>query len=168
MTDQIFYLFSAVLLGLVVGALIMYFSTGANKDSDKTIAELEKKIKTYQNDVAEHFEKTADLVDDLTQSYKNVFDHLGKSARDLMTDDQIRQIERRQSNKVTLEFLKSEEEEQKQHEEEELDDLLTKTSERKTREDPVVTDPEVVTEDVSEGKSKASDSDDEYDENSYT
>jgi uncharacterized membrane-anchored protein YhcB (DUF1043 family) len=106
MSDQLFYLFSAVLLGLVIGALIMYFSSAGDKNSKDTIDELEKKLNQYQNDVAEHFEETANLVDDMTQSYKKVFDHMGKSARLLMTEEQIaEQIEKRKGNKVTLEFL---------------------------------------------------------------
>ena len=109
MPDQLFYLFSAVLLGLVIGALIMYFSSGDDKSSKETIAKLEKKLNRYQNDVAEHFEETANLVDDMTQSYKKVFDHMGKSARLLMTEEQIaEQIEKRKGNKVTLEFLTDE------------------------------------------------------------
>lgn len=105
MSDQIFYLFSAVLLGLVIGALIMYFASGKGSNSAKTV-ELEEKLKTYQEDVVQHFEKTADLVDDLTQSYKKVFDHLGNSARELMTDEQLQlQMEKRKGQKVTLEFL---------------------------------------------------------------
>jgi len=87
MPDQIFYLISAVLLGLVLGALFMYFVSGANKDSDQTIKVLEKKLNTYQKDVSNHFEETANLVDELTNSYKKVFDHLGKSACKLMTDE---------------------------------------------------------------------------------
>jgi len=109
MSDQLFYLFSAVLLGLVIGALIMYFSSGDDKGSKETIAELEEKLNRYQKDVAEHFEETANLVDDMTQSYKKVFDHMGKSARLLMTEEQIaEQIEKRKGNKVTLEFLTDE------------------------------------------------------------
>ncbi|MBL4661615.1 MAG: DUF1043 family protein [Alcanivoracaceae bacterium] len=106
MTDQIFYLFSAVLLGLVIGALIMYFISGSNKDPKEEIAKVEDKLNTYQKNVSQHFEQTADLIDELTQSYKKVFDHLGESARELMTDEQIQiQIEKRRGNKVTLEFL---------------------------------------------------------------
>jgi len=109
MSDQVFYLFSAVLLGLVLGAIFMYFASGANKDSDHTIKELEKKLNSYQEDVSNHFEETANLVDELTNSYKNVFDHLGKSARKLMTEEQIQhQIEKRKGHKVTLEFLTEE------------------------------------------------------------
>ncbi|VAW40801.1 hypothetical protein MNBD_GAMMA01-257 [hydrothermal vent metagenome] len=111
MSDQIFYLFSAVLLGVVLGALVMYLIAGKSKDSNSSIAEVEEKLNDYQQDVVQHFEQTADLVDELTQSYKKVFDHLGKSARELMTDEQIQiQIDKRRGNKVTLEFLTEESE----------------------------------------------------------
>ncbi len=105
MSDQVFYLFSAVLLGLVIGAMLMYFASGKGSSSTKT-TELEEKLNDYQQDVVEHFEKTADLVDELTQSYKKVFDHLGESAKELMTEEQLKlQIEKRKGRKVTLEFL---------------------------------------------------------------
>ncbi len=105
MSDQVFYLFSAVLLGLVIGAMLMYFASSKGSNSTKTI-ELEEKLNDYQQNVVEHFEKTADLVDELTQSYKKVFDHLGESAKELMTEEQLQlQIEKRKGSKVTLEFL---------------------------------------------------------------
>lgn len=106
MTDQLFFIITAVLAGIVVGAFIMYFINNKGKNSAKNIAEVEEKLTSYQEDVVQHFEQTADLVDELTQSYKKVFDHLGKSARQLLTDEQVKaQIEKRKDNKVTLAFL---------------------------------------------------------------
>jgi uncharacterized membrane-anchored protein YhcB (DUF1043 family) len=124
MTDQMFYLFSAMLLGLVIGALIMYFVSGKSSHSPKT-AELEETLKKYQEDVVQHFEQTADLVDELTQSYKKVFDHLGKSAKQLMTEEQLQlQIDKRKGNKVTLEFLPDDDsQEYAQVENDDLDNL---------------------------------------------
>ncbi|MCF6300178.1 MAG: YhcB family protein [Proteobacteria bacterium] len=106
MSNQLFYLFSAGLFGLVIGALIMYFAGGKNKNSEKSIEAVEEKHNNYQQDVVQHFEQTADLVDELTQSYKKVFDHLGQSARQLLTEEQVQeQIEKRKHNKITLAFL---------------------------------------------------------------
>jgi uncharacterized membrane-anchored protein YhcB (DUF1043 family) len=106
MSDQLFYLFSALLLGLVIGALIMYFVAGSSKGSQQTISNLEKELESYKQDVAEHFEQTADLVDDMTKSYKKVFDHLGQSAKKLMTEEQYqKQLELRKGNQVTLGYL---------------------------------------------------------------
>lgn len=106
MPDQVFYLISAVLFGLVIGAIIMYFASGSKNKSDKTIVNLKQELKTYQHNVAEHFEQTAELIDDLTNSYKKVFDHLSTSARKLMTPEQIeKQIEQRKGNKIVLQYL---------------------------------------------------------------
>ena len=110
MSDQLFYLFSATLFGIVIGAFAMYYFSHKNGSSSKSVEEIEEKLNNYQQDVVNHFEKTADLVEDLTQSYKKVFDHLGSSAKDLMTEKQLQfQIEKRKGNKVTLEFLNVEE-----------------------------------------------------------
>ena len=109
MTDQLFYLISACLFGLVLGALIMYFASAKSRKSNKSISEVENKLSSYQQDVVQHFEQTADLVDELTNSYKKVFDHLGKSARELLTKEQVEeQIIKRKDNHVVLGFLTEE------------------------------------------------------------
>ena len=106
MDNQVFIIISAVLFGLVVGAIIMYFASGSSKNEQEKIAQVEKKLNKYQQDVVQHFETTADLVDDLTQSYKKVFDHLSVSAKQLLTDEQVKeQIEKRKDKKVVLGFL---------------------------------------------------------------
>lgn len=123
MQDQLFYIFSAALLGIAIGALIMYFAADKNKNSEKNIAEIEEKLQDYQKDVVNHFEQTADLVDDLTKSYKKVFDHLGKSARELMTEEQVQyQIEKRKGNQITLAFLAEETGQGNQEEQQAEDD----------------------------------------------
>ncbi len=112
MTDQLFYLISACLFGLVLGALIMYFASAKSRKSNKSISEVENKLSSYQQDVVQHFEQTADLVDELTNSYKKVFDHLGKSARELLTEEQVEeQIIKRKDNHVVLGFLTEEKKE---------------------------------------------------------
>ncbi len=108
MDNQVFYILSAVLLGLVIGALIMYFASN-NKNDASEVQKVEQKLNTYQKDVEQHFEKTADLVDDLTQSYKKVFDHLSQSAKLLLTEEQVQeQIEKRKDKRITLGFLADE------------------------------------------------------------
>ena len=111
MDNQVFIIISAVLFGLVVGAIIMYFASGSSKNEEEKIAQVEKKLNKYQQDVVQHFETTADLVDDLTQSYKKVFDHLSVSAKQLLTDEQVKeQIEKRKDKKIVLGFLSDESE----------------------------------------------------------
>lgn len=109
MDNQTLILITATLAGIAVGALVMYFLSSKGSNSAKSVAQVEEKLTKYQEDVVTHFEQTADLVDDLTQSYKKVFDHLGQSARELLTDEQVKeQIEKRKDNQITLGFLTEE------------------------------------------------------------
>ncbi len=109
MDNQTLFLITATLVGIAIGALIMYFLSGKGSNSAKSVAQVEEKLTKYQEDVVSHFEQTADLVDELTQSYKKVFDHLGQSARELLTEEQVKaQIEKRKDRKVTLGFLTEE------------------------------------------------------------
>ncbi len=109
MDNQTLFLITATLAGIAIGALIMYFLSGKGSSSAKSVAQVEEKLTKYQEDVVSHFEQTADLVDELTQSYKKVFDHLGQSARELLTEEQVKaQIEKRKDRKITLGFLTEE------------------------------------------------------------
>ncbi len=109
MDNQTLFLVTATLAGIAIGVLIMYFLSGKGSSSAKSVAQVEEKLTKYQEDVVSHFEQTADLVDELTQSYKKVFDHLGQSARELLTEEQVKeQIEKRKDRKITLGFLTEE------------------------------------------------------------
>ncbi len=109
MDNQTLILITATLTGIAIGALIMYFLSGKGSSSAKSVAQVEEKLTKYQEDVVSHFEQTADLVDELTLSYKKVFDHLGQSARELLTEEQVKaQIEKRKDRKITLGFLTEE------------------------------------------------------------
>ena len=62
------------------------------EDLDAKTEELE----VYREDVSEHFLRTAELVDNLTQSYKAVYDHLEGGAYQLVGDEKFRkQLEQR-------------------------------------------------------------------------
>ncbi len=59
--------------------------------------------------MSQHFAQTADLIDDLTQSYKAVFEHLGSSARNLLTEEEVKHhLQSRASKAVTLTYLADE------------------------------------------------------------
>lgn len=107
--DHILNLIIAAVIGLVIGGLFMYF-TLARKTSDKSVKAVEKKLENYQQDVETHFAKTADLIDNLTDSYKDVFEHLSESAEKLLTEDQLKnQLINRKSREVTIKYLKGSE-----------------------------------------------------------
>ena len=62
---------------------------------DKLDAKTEE-LEVYREDVSDHFLRTAELVDNLTQSYKAVYDHLEGGAYQLIGDEKFRkQLEQR-------------------------------------------------------------------------
>ncbi len=106
MSDWILIL-SAGLLGLAIGVAVMYL-LNQRKGQQHSVREMEKKLDDYQHKVEDHFAKTADLIDNLTDSYQAVFSHLSESAEELLTDEQIRQqLINRRSREVTIKYLKS-------------------------------------------------------------
>jgi len=61
----------------------------------ETTAELEKatsELKSYRNNVTEHFTETARLVDNLNQSYKQVHDHLAQGVGELIPEETRQKI----------------------------------------------------------------------------
>lgn len=101
---------SAALLGCALGMAGMYL-VSQRKGQQHSVKEMEQRLDDYQHKVEEHFTKTADLIDNLTDSYQAVFTHLSESAEDLLTDEQIRQqLINRRAREVTIKYLKSNEE----------------------------------------------------------
>ncbi len=79
----------AFALGLAAGYAIHFFLNADNKRSEALAQELEKlKAETarYRGEVAEHFERTSELVQDMTSSYKKVYEHLASSSAKLCGD----------------------------------------------------------------------------------
>lgn len=105
--DDILNMIMAGIVGLVIGGVFMYFAQ-KNKTTGKSVKAVEEQLENYQQDVESHFAKTADLIDNLTNSYKEVFEHLSDSAENLLTEEQIKnQLINRKSREVTIKYLKS-------------------------------------------------------------
>jgi len=105
--ENLIYILVAGVLGLLLGMLLMQL---LHKQSTSTtdVKAVQEKLDSYQLEVETHFSKTADLIDNLTDSYKQVFEHLSDSAENLLTDEQIQhQLSNRKSREVTIKYLKS-------------------------------------------------------------
>ncbi len=103
------YIMVGGVFGLLLGMLIMYLlqKQSAGHSDARTVQE---KLDAYQEQVEGHFAKTADLIDNLTESYKAVFEHLSDSAETLLTEEQIKnQLANRKSREVTIKYLKGSE-----------------------------------------------------------
>lgn len=80
---------------LVVGLIIGYISAAKRAPSPQTQRKLEEHLQKledqqedYQHQVTEHFSETAQLLNQLTDNYKEVHEHLAKGAQLLCADQQ--------------------------------------------------------------------------------
>jgi uncharacterized protein len=80
-------------LALAVGGLIGYLLGRSGSDAgqrqilSKQLDDTQAELATYKQDVTEHFEKTAELVNQLTNTYKDVHQHLASGAQSLCEGD---------------------------------------------------------------------------------
>jgi uncharacterized membrane-anchored protein YhcB (DUF1043 family) len=82
------------LLGAGVGAAALYFfrTKLLGQDIEQRLHEAESSLQGYQRDVAEHFAQTSQLVNNLTNAYREVHEHLANGALKLATPAISRQI----------------------------------------------------------------------------
>lgn len=96
-------IFVGLVIGLVAGAGGAWawsrFAGGANSGDAKREA-------AFREEVADHFVTTAELVNRLTDSYKEVFDHLRQGAESLVDEETLRKRLAEEENKdVTLHLI---------------------------------------------------------------
>jgi len=74
----------AVVGGAIIGAIIYRNLTPNIKQADSLKAELDEarqEMESYKSNVNSHFDKTAELVNELTQDYVKVYQHLAEGAQ---------------------------------------------------------------------------------------
>jgi uncharacterized membrane-anchored protein YhcB (DUF1043 family) len=83
----------------IVGCLLSLLLTRSLSPSEKKsraletrLQETEEKLSSYQEEVTVHFAQTAQLVNNLTQNYKDVHEHLAGGALKLANVDISRQL----------------------------------------------------------------------------
>lgn len=85
---------ATLIIGAIVGAIIAQ-RTGASqrtqREMEAQLTELQQQAQTYQKEVSEHFSETADLLNQLTTSYRDVHNHLAKGAQALAVDGRASQ-----------------------------------------------------------------------------
>lgn len=80
----------AVIIGVIAGVVFSQrktFSVGAQREMEKHLAELQQQQQNYQQEVTEHFTQTAALLDQLSESYRDVHNHLARGAHKLAGND---------------------------------------------------------------------------------
>ncbi|ADI15948.1 YhcB family protein [Truepera radiovictrix] len=91
-----FWLFVIVVMS--VGAILGFSFFSLRYRNSKRIEQLQQQLEAkteelanYRGDVNEHFLRTAELIDELTKSYKLVYDHLESGAYRLVGEETFRQ-----------------------------------------------------------------------------
>ena len=77
-------------VGVGIGALFMNRLNGGSsrvRELENQIRSLEENHGEYRDSVSDHFSMTAELVHHMTESYKEVYQHLASGAQDLCTNE---------------------------------------------------------------------------------
>lgn len=93
---EVLIMISAIVfcLGGLLGAFISrtMFPPEQQKMLEESLSSSRKELDQYQREVAQHFADTAKLVQNLTQGYKEVHDHLANGALQLTNSEITQQI----------------------------------------------------------------------------
>lgn len=95
-----------LVVGLLVGGIIGYLMRSGdgklqqkNDELKKELEEAGQNLTTYKQEVASHFLKTADLVNNMTDSYRTVHEHLAQGASTLCSEQLgVEQLDIRQTH----------------------------------------------------------------------
>ena len=73
--------------GLLLGRKVQGSSPARLSELEAQIQELQRHHADYRDHVSEHFGTTAELVQQMTESYRDVYQHLATGAQQLCTED---------------------------------------------------------------------------------
>ncbi|MEQ8953684.1 MAG: DUF1043 family protein [Gammaproteobacteria bacterium] len=77
-------------IGIVIGVVFanrLGTSPARVKELENQIRQLKQEHGNYRNDVSDHFSMTAELVQHMTESYRDVYQHLANGAQDLCSTE---------------------------------------------------------------------------------
>lgn len=87
MLEGVIGLLAGVIVGVSIAAIVM-----KNRDgSDESVVSIKRENEAFRDEVNEHFVQTAELINQLTDSYKAVFDHLSDGAEKLVAPEVSRE-----------------------------------------------------------------------------
>lgn len=79
------------IVGIIVARLAPRLSGGSASSTQAQLESLQLRFEEYQQEVASHFNTTANLVSRLNRSYQDIQEHLGQAAVELAPDEMTRQ-----------------------------------------------------------------------------
>lgn len=97
--------FIALVAGVLIGALTYRFFAPSIKQADKVKSELDdarEELNNFKAGVSQHFDKTAELVNDLAQNYVKVYQHLAEGAQNLGASKSFKELMEQHQGKVAI------------------------------------------------------------------
>jgi len=76
---------------MVIGAVAVWMMSRRAAGPSHSVKALREESEKFRDEVNDHFVETAELINQLTDSYKKVFDHLSDGAERLVDDKVIRE-----------------------------------------------------------------------------
>lgn len=95
----------ALVAGVLIGVLAYRLLAPSLKQADQVKSELDdarEELADYKANVNQHFEKTSELVNDLTQNYVKVYQHLAEGAQSLGDNKSFDNLLEQQQGKVAI------------------------------------------------------------------
>ncbi|MFN2333185.1 MAG: YhcB family protein [Wenzhouxiangellaceae bacterium] len=83
--DVLVWLFAGLIIGTAIGAAAVWLMN-KRSSSGESVESIRRENEQFREEVSEHFVETARLINQLTDSYKDVFDHLSQGAEKLADD----------------------------------------------------------------------------------
>jgi uncharacterized membrane-anchored protein YhcB (DUF1043 family) len=83
----VYVLFIGIFAGALVGFWIGQWSGGRSTGNSGALKKAQQDLSDYKKEVETHFETTADLVNKMTESYRDVYKHLASGAKTLCADE---------------------------------------------------------------------------------
>jgi len=88
---EVWWAVGALVLGLVLGGLVVWWLNRNAAGPGHSVKALREENERFREQVNDHFVETAELINQLTESYKKVFDHLSDGAERLVDEEVIRE-----------------------------------------------------------------------------
>jgi len=77
-------------LGTILGCIGAYLFLGRHEETARLqheLRELRERFSAYRDQVSRHFMRTSELVQEMTRSYRTVYEHLATGAQDLCEEE---------------------------------------------------------------------------------
>jgi len=92
------------LIGIALGWIITYtliVRHGRTHQLQLELEQLKENFRDYRDQVTHHFMRTSELVQEMTQSYRSVYEHLASGAQRLCGDPQLASLGHRKATPLT-------------------------------------------------------------------